>query len=138
MSGYPKAVAKAFGVDVDYAVLNKTYEAGFAVVEAKRRYSPAVCVGATKSACCGSPDKAKVSTSYVERANLTMWMGMRRFTRLTNGFSKKIEMHMHAVSLHFMHYNFVTSPLQSRTRPICNVAPVVRVERGVTAQHVAA
>ena len=87
-------------------MLNKTYEAGFAVVEAKRRYSPAVCVGATKSACCGSPDMAKVSTSHVERANLTMRMGMRRFTRLTNGFSKKIEMHMHAVSLHFMHYNF--------------------------------
>ena len=75
-------------------------------VEAKRRYSPAVCVGATKSVVCGSPEIKQISTSHVERANLTMRMGMRRFTRLTNGFSKKIEMHMHAVSLHFMHYNF--------------------------------
>ena len=106
MSGYPKAIAKAFGVDVEYAVLNKNYEAGFAVVEAKRRYSPAVCVGATKNVVCGCSELAQVSTSHVERANLTMRMGMRRFTRLTNGFSKKIEMHMHAVSLHFMRYNF--------------------------------
>ncbi len=106
MGGYPAAVAKAFGVDVDYAVLNKSYEGGPMVVEAKRRYSPAVCVGATKEVVCGSPELKQVSTSHVERANLTMRMGMRRFTRLTNGFSKKIEMHMHAVSLHFMHYNF--------------------------------
>ena len=100
------AVEKAFGCDVDYAVLNKTYEGGPMVVEAKRRYSPAVCVGATKIVVNGSPKMKLVSTSHVERANLTMRMGMRRFTRLTNGFSKKIEMHMHAVSLHFMHYNF--------------------------------
>ena len=76
------------------------------VVEAKRRYTPAVCVGATKIVVNGSPEVKMISTSHVERANLTMRMGMRRFTRLTNGFSKKIEMHMHAVSLHFMHYNF--------------------------------
>lgn len=106
MSSYPKAVAKAFGVDVDYAVLNKTYEAGFPVVEAKRRYSPAVCTGAEKIPMIGIPFPERVSTSHVERANLTMRMGMRRFTRLTNGFSKKIEMHFAAVSLHFMHYNF--------------------------------
>jgi IS1 family transposase len=106
MPGYPAAVQKAFGTDVDYAVLNKSYEGGTAQVEAKRRYSPAVCVGATKNVVCGSPELRDVSTSHVERANLTMRMGMRRFTRLTNGFSKKIEMHMHAVSLHFMHYNF--------------------------------
>jgi IS1 family transposase len=106
MLGYPGAVAKHFGNDVDYAVLNKSYEGGTPAVEAKRRYSPAVCVGATKNVVCGSPELRDVSTSHVERANLTMRMGMRRFTRLTNGFSKKIEMHMHAVSLHFMHYNF--------------------------------
>ena len=106
MTGYPDAVEKAFGADVDYAVLNKSYEGGLPQVEAKRRYSPAVCIGATKKVICGSPELKDVSTSHVERANLTMRMGMRRFTRLTNGFSKKIENHMHAVSLHFMHYNF--------------------------------
>jgi IS1 family transposase len=106
MNAYPAAVEKAFGANVDYAVLNKSYEGGTPQVEAKRRYSPAVCVGATKNVVCGSPELRDVSTSHVERANLTMRMGMRRFTRLTNGFSKKIEMHMHAVSLHFMHYNF--------------------------------
>jgi IS1 family transposase len=106
MNAYPAAVEKAFGANVDYAVLNKSYEGGTTQVEAKRRYSPAVCVGATKNVVCGSPELRDVSTSHVERANLTMRMGMRRFTRLTNGFSKKIEMHMHAVSLHFMHYNF--------------------------------
>jgi IS1 family transposase len=106
MNSYPAAVKKAFGADVDYAVLNKSYEGGMPQVEAKRRYSPAVCVGATKDVVCGSPDMKQVSTSHVERANLTMRMGMRRFTRLTNAFSKKIEMHFAAVSLHFMHYNF--------------------------------
>lgn len=106
LNAYPAAVEKAFGADVDYAVLNKTHEGGRAYVEAKRRYSPAVCVGATKVVVNGSPEVKMISTSHVERANLTMRMGMRRFTRLTNGFSKKIEMHMHAVSLHFMHYNF--------------------------------
>ncbi len=106
MPAYPAAVAIAFNGLVDFAVLNKTYECGIPQVEAKRRYSPAVCTGATKIVVFGSPDLGDVSTSHVERANLTMRMGMRRFTRLTNGFSKKIEMHMHAVSLHFMHYNF--------------------------------
>ena len=106
MNSYPAAVAKPFGIDVDFAVLNKSYEGGLPQVEAKRRYSPAVCVGATKNVVCGDPDFKNISTSHVERANLTMRMGMRRFTRLTNGFSKKIEMHTHAVSLHFMHYNF--------------------------------
>ena len=106
MSGYPAAVEAAFGADVDYAVLNKSYEGGLPAVEAKRRYSPAVCIGATKNVVCGSPEMKDISTSHIERANLTMRMGMRPFTRLTNAFSKKIENHMHAVSLHFMHYNF--------------------------------
>jgi IS1 family transposase/lambda repressor-like predicted transcriptional regulator len=117
MLGYPSAVAKHFGSDVDYAVLSKTYEGGIPAVEAKRRYSPAVCVGSTKKALCGSPEMRDVSTSHVERANLTMRMGMRRFTRLTNGFSKKIEMHMHAVSLHFMHYNFARVHKSLRVTP---------------------
>lgn len=106
LSAYPGAVEKAFGENVDFAVLNKSYEGGLPAVEAMRRYSPAVCVGATKIVVTGSPELKDVSTSHVERANLTMRMGMRRFTRLTNGFGKKIEMDMHAVSLHFCHYNF--------------------------------
>ena len=127
MSGYPKAIAKAFGVDVEYAVLNKNYEAGFAVVEAKRRYSPAVCVGATKNVVCGCSELAQVSTSHVERANLTMRMGMRRFTRLTNGFSKKIEMHMHAVSLHFMRYNFARIHKTLKVTPAMQAGIAVHV-----------
>ena len=120
LKAYPDAVEKAFGCDVNYAVLNKTYEGGPMVVEAKRRYSPAVCVGATKIVVNGSPEMKLISTSHVERANLTMRMGMRRFTRLTNGFSKKIEMHMHAVSLHFMHYNF------ARIHKTIKVAPAMQ------------
>jgi IS1 family transposase len=107
LKAYPDAVEKAFGADVDYAVLNKSYEGGMPVIEAKRRYSPAVCVGATKNVVTGSPEMKLISTSHVERANLSMRMGMRRFTRLTNAFSKKIENHMHAISFYFMVYNFV-------------------------------
>jgi IS1 family transposase len=88
--------------EVDYAMLQKLY--GNAGEE--RRYSPAACVGTKAETILGDPDPAKISTSYVERQNLTMRMGMRRFTRLTNGFSKKVENLAHAVSLHFMHYNF--------------------------------
>ena len=106
MNGYPAAVAKHFGNNVDYAVLNKSYAAGPAVKEAKRRYSPAAYSGSTKIAKIGIPFPDLVSTSHVERANLSMRMNMRRFTRLTNGFSKKIENHMHAVSFFFMVYNF--------------------------------
>ena len=72
----------------------------------ERRYSPAVCIGAEKHKITGEPIEADVSTSYVERQNLTMRMGMRRFTRLTSGFSKKIENHEHAIALHAMYYNF--------------------------------
>ena len=117
MSGYPRAVAKHFGDNVDFAVLNKSYEGGMAQVEAKRRYSPAVCIGATKNVVCGSPELKDVSTSHVERANLSMRMGMRRFTRLTNAFSKKIENHMHAISFYFMVYNFVKKHGTVKTTP---------------------
>jgi IS1 family transposase len=117
MSGYPRAVAKHFGDNVDFAVLNKSYEGGMPQVEAKRRYSPAVCIGATKNVVCGSPDLKDVSTSHVERANLSMRMGMRRFTRLTNAFSKKIENHMHAISFYFMVYNFVKVHGTVKTTP---------------------
>lgn len=117
MPGYPIAVAKAFGNNVDYAVLNKTYAHQESTNESKRRYSPNEVIGTTIAVVQGEPDLRLASTSHVERANLTMRMGMRRFTRLTNGFSKKIENHMYAVSLHFMHYNFCRVHKSLRVTP---------------------
>ena len=101
---YLEAVEGAFGGDVDYGQIIKYYgkEGGKSEV----RYSPAECTDVRKKVMGGYPDKEKISTSYAERQNLTMRMSMRRFTRLTNAFSKKIENHAHAVSLHFMYYNF--------------------------------
>lgn len=108
MASYPDAVEAAFGREVNYAVLNKQYaHEGGRMVEAKRRYSPAEVIGTTTVVVNGTPDKKHISTSHVERANLSMRMNMRRFTRLTNAFSKKIENHMHAISFFFMVYNFV-------------------------------
>jgi IS1 family transposase len=104
LKAYVQAVEEAFGADIDYAMLVKMY--GNAPESMKGRYSPADCTGYAKRTIEGKPDENHVSTSYVERQNLTMRMGMRRFTRLTNGFSKKIENHAHAVALHFMYYNF--------------------------------
>jgi IS1 family transposase len=114
---YRGAVDLAFGGQVDYAILNKTYAPGFPVVEAKRRYSPAPFVKCTKEVVSGQPAKSLISTSLVERANLSMRMGMRRFTRLTNAFSRKLENHMHAVSFYFMVYNFVKIHSSIKTTP---------------------
>ncbi|WP_199725167.1 DDE-type integrase/transposase/recombinase [Neisseria weixii] len=101
---YLQAVEDAFGGEIDYAMLVKLY--GSQPTDDKRRYSPSGFKGAYKQIISGSPVDEHISTSFVERQNLTMRMHMRRFTRLTNGFSKKVENHMNAVSLHFMYYNF--------------------------------
>jgi IS1 family transposase len=102
---YLTAVPGAFGRDIDYAMLVKEYGPADGDTHQERKYSPNVCTGMEIDVIEGDPDPARTSTSYVERQNLTMRMGMRRFTRLTNGFSKKVENLAHAVSLHYMHYN---------------------------------
>jgi IS1 family transposase len=100
---YLQAVEAAFHADVDYATLQKIYGADQG---GEKRYSPAVCLGCDVKEISGSPDPKHISTSYVERQNLTMRMSMRRFTRLTNAFSKKVENHAAAIALYFMWHNF--------------------------------
>jgi IS1 family transposase len=99
---YFEAVEGAFGSAIDYAMLIKVYGAS----QEETRYSPAECIDCQTKVITGKPVAQHISTSFIERQNLTMRMGMRRFTRLTNGFSKKIENHAYAVAIHFMHYNF--------------------------------
>jgi IS1 family transposase len=117
---YVSAVEDSFGCEIDYAILSKLYAAS----QEETRYSPAECVGVERKTIMGRPDPAHISTSFVERQNLSMRMGMRRFTRLTNAFSKKVENHAYAVALYYMHYNF------------CKVHQTLRVtpamEAGVT------
>ena len=113
---YLEAVEDAFGGEIDYAMLIKLY-GNTPGNTAEVRYSPGDCIGTEKRTIVGNPDSAHISTSFAERQNLTMRMRMRRFTRLTNAFSKKIENHEHAVSLHFMHYNFVRRHQTLRVTP---------------------
>ncbi|MDE2579651.1 MAG: DDE-type integrase/transposase/recombinase [Hyphomicrobiales bacterium] len=112
---YLEAVEGAFGADVDYAMLVKLY--GASPESAKGRYSPAECTGIRKTRIEGKPDMAHVSTSYAERQNLTMRMSMRRFTRLTNGFSKKFENHAHMVAIYAVWYNFLRIHKTHRVTP---------------------
>jgi IS1 family transposase len=111
---YLRAVPIAFGGEIDYGMLVKIY--GHDPKEPQRRYSPGTCIGAQRRVIQGEPDWGRISTSYIERQNLTMRMGMRRLTRLTNAFSKKAENLMAAVALHFMHYNFAR-PHKTLSKP---------------------
>lgn len=123
---YINAIEGAFGGAIDYAMLTKLYGPSGNDKSAETRYSPGRIKGSEVAIVTGEPDKVHISTSFVERANLTHRMGMRRFTRLTNGFSKKFENHCHAVSLHMFHYNFIRVHQTIRCTPA--------MEAGITDQ----
>jgi IS1 family transposase len=114
---YLSAVEEAFGAEIDYGMLVKLYGAETSGQGHERKYSPSECLGARKDKITGNPDPRHISTSYTERANLTMRMSMRRFTRLTNAFSKKLQNHEYMVALYALWYNFVRIHKTLRTSP---------------------
>jgi IS1 family transposase len=117
LHSYLEAVTDSFGSQIDFAMLQKIYGKTGSQGSAEKKYSPAECIGCKKTAISGNPDPKHISTSFVERQNLTMRMHMRRFTRLTNAFSKKIENHCLAIALHFVYYNFVKQHKTLRVTP---------------------
>lgn len=136
LKAYLEAVDSAFTGEVDYAQLVKLYGSNGEGISNERKYSPAVCTGAKKYSVSGNPDEKYISTSYVERQNLTMRMHIRRFTRLTNAFSKKMENHNYAIALHFVYYNFckihktlrVTPAMEAGlTKDIMEIRDIVRL-----------
>jgi IS1 family transposase len=126
-NAYLSAVDNAFENDIDFAQLVKIYGASEGESQNERKYSPAECTGAKKTVITGNPDPTFISTSHVERQNLTMRMHMRRFTRLTNAFSKKIENHCYAIALHFVYYNFVKIHKTLRVPPAMEAGLIKRL-----------
>lgn len=126
LKAYLEAVTDSFGSQIDFAQLVKLY-GNEGSAKAEKKYSPAECIGTRKSVVSGNPDPAHISTSYIERQNLTMRMHMRRFTRLTNAFSKKIENHCYAIALHFVYYNFVKIHKTLRVPPAMEAGLIKRL-----------
>jgi IS1 family transposase len=124
---YLEAVTDSFGSQIDFAQLVKLYGNATGENKDERKYSPAECTGSKKHIVSGNPDPNYISTSYVERQNLTMRMGMRRFTRLTNAFSKKFENHCHAIELRFVYYNFVRIHKTLRVPPAMEAGLIKRL-----------
>lgn len=124
---YLEAVDDAFHLDIDFAQLVKIYGSSNEGTGHEKKYSPAQCTGIKKKIISGEPNEKFISTSYVERQNLTMRMHMRRFTRLTNAFSKKIENHCHAIALHFVYYNFVKIHKSLRVPPAMQAGLIKRL-----------
>jgi IS1 family transposase len=127
LHAYFEAVTESFGSQIDFAMLHKIYGKTGSQGSAEKKYSPAECIGCKKTAISGNPDPKHISTSYVERQNLTMRMHMRRFTRLTNAFSKKIENHCYAIALHFVYYNFVKIHKTLRVPPAMEAGLIKRL-----------